>query len=37
MALPAGVAGNAIDVATLQDNLENQGACLGRTAPEAIL
>jgi hypothetical protein len=28
---------NAIHVPTLLDKLENQGAYLGRTAPEAIL
>jgi hypothetical protein len=28
---------NAIDVLTLLDKLENQGAYLGRTAPEAIV
>jgi hypothetical protein len=37
MALAAGVAGGAIDVAGLQRRLAEQGAFLGRTAPEAIL
>jgi len=37
MALSAGVAGDAIDVPALQDKLENQGAYLGRTTPEAVL
>jgi hypothetical protein len=37
MALSAGVAADAIDVPTLQEELESQGAFLGRTAPEAIL
>ena len=37
MALSAGVAGDAIDVAGLQRRLEDAGAYLGRTAPEAIL
>jgi hypothetical protein len=37
MALSAGVAGDAIDVTALQERLENQGAYLGRVAPEAIL
>ncbi|MGH3290887.1 MAG: FAD-dependent oxidoreductase [Trebonia sp.] len=37
MALSAGVAGEAIDVPALQRRLEDQGAYLGRTAPEAIL
>jgi hypothetical protein len=36
MALSAGVAGDAIDVTALQERLENQGAYLGRVAPEAI-
>ena len=35
--LSARVAGDAIDVPGLQRRLENQGAYLGRTAPEAIL
>ena len=37
LALSAGVAGDAIDVPELQRRLEDQGAYLGRTAPEAIL
>jgi hypothetical protein len=37
MALSAGVAGDAIDVAGLQRRLEDAGAYLGKTAPEAIL
>jgi hypothetical protein len=37
MALSAGVAGNAIDVAGLQRRLEDGGAFLGRSAPEAVL
>jgi len=37
MALGAGVAGGQIDIPELQTRLENQGAYLGRTAPEAIL
>jgi FAD dependent oxidoreductase len=37
MALSAGVHGGAIDVPALQRKLEDQGAYLGRTAPEAIL
>jgi hypothetical protein len=37
MALSARVAGDAIDVPELQRRLEDQGAYLGRTAPEAIL
>jgi hypothetical protein len=37
MALSAGVAGGAIDVTGLQRRLEDQGAYLGRVAPEAIL
>ncbi|HEX3517378.1 MAG TPA: FAD-dependent oxidoreductase [Trebonia sp.] len=37
MALSAGVAGDAIEVPGLQRRLEDQGAYLGRTAPEAIL
>ena len=37
MALSAGVAADAIDVPTLQEELESQGAFLGHTAPEAIL
>jgi hypothetical protein len=37
MALGAGVAGDAIDVPTLQGKLEDQGAYLGRTTPEAVL
>ena len=37
MALSAGVAGDAIDVPTLQRKLEDQGAYLGRTTPEGIL
>jgi hypothetical protein len=37
MALSAGVAGDAIDVPVLQGKLEDQGAFLGRTTPEAIL
>jgi FAD-dependent oxidoreductase family protein len=37
MALAAGVPGDAIEVPELQRRLEDQGAFLGRTAPEAIL
>jgi hypothetical protein len=37
MALGAGVAGDAIDVPRLQHRLEEQGAYLGRIAPEAIV
>jgi len=37
MALSAGVSGAAIDVPELQRRLEDQGAYLGRTAPEQIL
>jgi len=37
MALSAGVAGDAIDVPALQKRLENEGAYLGRVAPEEIL
>ena len=37
MALSAGVAADGIDVPTLQDKLEDQGAYLGRTPPETIL
>jgi hypothetical protein len=37
MALGGGVAGDAIDVPTLQRRLEEQGAYLGRVAPEAIV
>ncbi len=37
MALSAGVAADAIDVPTLQGKLEDQGAYLGRTTPEAVL
>jgi hypothetical protein len=37
MALSAGVAGDGIDVPELQRRLEDQGAYLGRAAPEAIL
>jgi len=37
MALSAGVTGDAIDVPELQRRLEDQGAYLGRTAPESIL
>ena len=37
MALSADVAGNAVDVPELQRRLEDQGAYLGRTAPEATL
>jgi FAD dependent oxidoreductase len=37
LALSAGVAGDALDVPTLQRRLEDQGAYLGRTTPEAIL
>jgi hypothetical protein len=37
MALSAGVAGDAVDVPALQRRLEDQGAYLGRSAPEAIL
>jgi hypothetical protein len=37
MALSAGVAGDAVDVPALQRRLDNEGAYLGRTAPEAIL
>jgi FAD dependent oxidoreductase len=37
MALGAGVAGDAIDVKSLQGKLEDQGAYLGRTTPEAVI
>jgi hypothetical protein len=37
MALSAGTAGAAIDVPALQRRLEDRGAYLGRTPPEAIL
>ena len=37
MALSAGAAGDGIDVPELQRRLEDQGAYLGRAAPEAIL
>jgi hypothetical protein len=37
MALRAGVAGDAVDVPALQRRLEEQGAYLGRSAPEGIL
>jgi FAD dependent oxidoreductase len=37
MALAAGVAGDAIDVPRLQHRLEEQGAYLGRVAPETIV
>jgi hypothetical protein len=37
MALSGGLAGDAIDVPELQRRLEDQGAYLGRTAPEAVL
>jgi hypothetical protein len=37
MALSDGVAGDAVDVPALQRRLENEGAYLGRAAPEAIL
>jgi hypothetical protein len=37
MALSACVTGDAIDVPELQRRLEDQGAYLGRTAPESIL
>ena len=37
LALSAGVRGDAIDVRALQRRLEEQGAYLGTTAPEAIL
>jgi FAD dependent oxidoreductase len=37
MALSADVAGDAIDVPALHERLENEGAYLGRVAPEAIL
>jgi hypothetical protein len=37
MALSAGVAGDGIEVPELQRRLEDQGAYLGRAAPEAIL
>jgi hypothetical protein len=37
MALAAGVAGDAIDVPGLQRRLEERGAFLGRSAPEAVL
>ena len=33
----AGLAGDRIDVTELQRRLEDQGAYLGRTTPEAIL
>jgi hypothetical protein len=36
LALSAGVAGDAVNVPELQRRLEDQGAYLGRTAPEAI-
>ena len=37
MALSAGVTGDRIDVPELQRRLENQGAFLGRSEPEAVL
>jgi hypothetical protein len=37
MALSGGLAGDAIDVPELQRRLEDQGAYLGRTTPEAVL
>jgi hypothetical protein len=37
MALDAGLAGDRVDVTELQRRLEDQGAYLGRTTPEAIL
>ena len=37
MALGAGVPGDAIDVPVLQQKLQDQGAYLGRTPPEAVL
>jgi hypothetical protein len=37
MALSAAVAGDAIDVPELQRRLQDQGAYLGRTTPEAIM
>jgi hypothetical protein len=37
MALRAGSSGAAIDVTELQRRLEDEGAYLGRTAPEQIL
>ena len=37
MALDTGVSGDQIDIPELQRRLENQGAYLGRTTPEAIL
>jgi hypothetical protein len=37
MALAADVAGDAVDVPELQQRLQDEGAYLGRTAPEAIL
>jgi hypothetical protein len=37
MALSAGLPGDAVDVTVLQRRLEDQGAYLGRTAPEVIL
>jgi hypothetical protein len=37
MALDAGLAGDRIDVTGLQRRLEEQGAYLSRTSPEAIL
>jgi len=37
MALDAGVSGDQIDIPELQRRLENQGAYLGRTTPEAVL
>jgi hypothetical protein len=37
MALSAGVAADAIEVPGLQRRLEDQGAYLGRVAPEAVL
>jgi hypothetical protein len=37
MALSAGVAGDAIDVPSLQRRLQERGAYLGRDAPEAVV
>jgi hypothetical protein len=37
MALDAGSSGAAIDITELQRRLEDQGAYLGRTAPEQII
>jgi hypothetical protein len=37
MALDAGSSGAAVDIAELQRRLQDQGAYLGRTAPEQII